>query len=88
MELYIPKFFTPNGDTYNDTWEIEYFRINPDATVEIFDRFGVRIISYRGHERGWDGTYRGNPVKSDSYWYVITFDDGSAPKTGYVTVVR
>jgi len=88
MELYIPKFFTPNGDTYNDTWEIEYFRINPDVTIEIFDRFGIKITSYRGSDRGWDGTYRGNPVKADSYWYVITFDDGSKPETGSVTVVR
>ncbi len=88
MELHIPKFFTPNGDAYNDTWEIEYFRINPGATIEIFDRFGVRITSYRGHEPGWDGTFRGSPAKSDSYWYVIVFDDGSKTETGYVTIVR
>ncbi|MBN1415172.1 MAG: T9SS type B sorting domain-containing protein [Bacteroidales bacterium] len=88
MELYIPKFFTPNGDTYNDRWEIEYFRINPEATIEIFDRFGILITTYRGSDPGWDGTYRGSPVKSDSYWYVISFDDGSPRVTGYVTVVR
>jgi gliding motility-associated-like protein len=88
MELTIPNFFTPNGDGFNDRWEIDYFRINPAATVEIFDRNGVKIISYRGNEPGWDGTSRGNPVKADSYWYVISFDDGSAPKKGYVSVVR
>ncbi|MBN2273867.1 MAG: T9SS type B sorting domain-containing protein [Bacteroidales bacterium] len=88
IELYIPEFFTPNGDTFNDTWEVEYFRINPNVTVEIFDRFGIKITSYRGSDTGWDGTYRGHPVKADSYWYVMTFDDGSKPLTGYVTVVR
>lgn len=88
MELYVPRFFTPNGDTYNDTWEIEYFRTNPGAKIEIYDRFGNRMISYRGIDRGWDGTYEGIPVRADSYWYVISFDDGSPTLTGYVTIVR
>jgi gliding motility-associated-like protein len=88
MELFIPEFFTPNGDSFNDRWEIEYFRTNPEATVEIFDRFGNKIITYRGDEPGWDGTYRGNPVKADSYWYVISFDDGSPTLKGSVSVVR
>lgn len=88
MELTVPKFFTPNGDTYNDRWEIEYFRTNPEATIEVFDRFGNKIITYRGNEPGWDGTYLGNPVKADSYWYVISFDDGSPLQRGYVSVVR
>jgi gliding motility-associated-like protein len=88
MELYVPNFFTPNGDTYNDRWEIEYFRTNPEATIEVFDRFGNKIITYRGNEPGWDGTYLGNPVKADSYWYVISFDDGSPGLKGYVSVVR
>jgi gliding motility-associated-like protein len=88
IELYIPKFFTPNGDTFNDRWEIEYFRTNPDATIEIFDKFGNRIISYRGSDPGWDGTSHGKSVKADSYWYVISFDDGSPSLKGYVSVVR
>ncbi len=88
MKLYIPEFFTPNGDGINDTWEIEYFRTNPEATIEIFDRFGNRLVKYRGNQNGWDGKYNGIPVKADSYWYVIAFDDGSPPLKGYVTVIR
>lgn len=88
IKLYIPEFFTPNGDGINDRWEIEYFRTNPGATIEIFDRFGNRLSKYRGDQNGWDGRYNGIPVKADSYWYVITFDDGTAPLRGYVTVIR
>ena len=88
MELHIPEFFTPNGDTYNDTWDIEYFRTNPRAKIDIYDRFGNRMISYRGNDPGWDGTFGGIHVRADSYWYVISFDDGSPTLTGYVTVVR
>ena len=88
VAFYIPKFFTPNGDGINDRWEIEYFQTNPGATIEIFDRFGKKLTSYRGDNTGWDGTYQGRKMKADSYWYVISFDDGSKPKTGYVAIVR
>ncbi len=88
VAFYIPKFFTPNGDGINDRWEIEYFQTNPGATIGIFDRFGKKLASYRGDNPGWDGTYQGKQMKADSYWYVISFDDGSKSKTGYVAIVR
>ena len=88
IAFYIPKFFTPNDDGVNDRWEIEYFQTNPEATIQIFDRFGKSISSYRGDDPGWDGTYQGKKMKADTYWYMITFDDGTKPKTGYVAIVR
>ena len=88
IAFYIPDFFTPNGDGINDRWEIVYFQTNPNATIEVFDRFGKKLITYRGNDPGWNGTYMGNKVKADTYWYVITFDDGSKPKTGYVAIIR
>lgn len=88
ISLDIPKFFTPNGDGFNDRWEITYFKIHPGATIIIYDRYGKQITSYQGEEDGWDGTYLGKPVKADSYWYVITFKNNSKPLTGYVSVVR
>lgn len=88
ISINIPKFFTPNSDGFNDRWEIDYFRIHPGASIDIYDRNGKKITSYRGEAEGWDGTYLGKPVKADSYWYVITFEDNSKPLTGYVSVVR
>lgn len=38
--LMYPKFFTPNGDGYNDTWAIKYSHIEPNLKVDIFDRYG------------------------------------------------
>ena len=84
----IPEFFSPNGDGINDTWEVPYFRTHPGATIEIYDRFGRKIIQYRGRDPGWDGTYRGEPAGAGTYWYVITFDDGSPGKKGHVTLIR
>src|SRR5690606_33187900 len=38
-----PKYFTPNNDGYNDTWNIWSLKNQPDAKIYIFDRFGKLI---------------------------------------------
>ena len=74
-----PKFFTPNGDGFNDTWKV--FGVNPvfykNSRMFIFDRFGKVIKEITaGNDEGWDGTYKGEPLPSDDYWYVLNVDDG------------
>ena len=51
--LNYPKFFTPNGDTYNDTWNIESLIDIPNSGIYIFDRYGkfIKQISPKG--KGW-----------------------------------
>ncbi len=84
----IPNFFTPNSDGANDTWEIEYLYNVPDALIQVFDRFGNLIISYRAGDGAWDGNKNGEPVPEDTYWYVIKIDNETKPLKGSVTIVR
>lgn len=86
FEVYIPNFFTPNGDGYNDTWDIPFLWNTPDALIQVFDRFGNLVVSYRAGAGEWDGTSNGAPVKDDTYWYVITIDSKTKPLKGSVTV--
>lgn len=72
--LKIPNFFTPNGDGYNETWEITGLYHYPDAIVEVFDRFGKKLYISKGANFIWDGNYAGSALPSDTYWYVITLD--------------
>lgn len=74
-----PKFFTPNGDGVNDTWKI--LGVNSvfykDSRMIIFDRFGKVLKEITGrNDEGWDGTYNGQPLPSDDYWFVFNVDDG------------
>lgn len=74
-----PKFFTPNGDSYNDTWRITGINpiFYPRSNVQIFDRYGKFIMEIPGgSDIGWDGTYNGQPLPADDYWYVLRVDDG------------
>lgn len=73
-----PRFFTPNGDGYNDTWKIagisQYF--SPSTVTTVFDRYGKLIRKIFALDEGWDGTLNGTPLPADDYWYVIKLEDG------------
>lgn len=87
--LGIPAFFTPNGDGYNDTWNVKGISAfsEPGLTVMIFDRYGKLLKQIAGLGEGWDGTYNGRNLPSDDYWFVINFEDGTITK-GHFTLKR
>ncbi|MFH6999867.1 T9SS type B sorting domain-containing protein [Flavobacterium sp. FlaQc-57] len=87
--LGIPKFFTPNNDGYNDYWNIKGASdtFNSTAKILIFDRYGKLIQQIISSTNGWDGTYAGNPMPADDYWYTIKLDDGREAK-GHFSLKR
>ena len=87
--LKIPDFFTPNGDGINDFWQIENIRKtqNDIQYVNIFDRYGKLITQIFPSQIGWDGTYNGNPLPSQDYWFNIVLLSGK-PLSGHFTLKR
>jgi len=69
--LAYPKFFTPNGDGYNERWNIKFSEFEPDMKITIFDRYGKLISSFKGGAMGWDGTLNGKQLPSSDYWFTI-----------------
>ncbi len=84
-----PKFFTPNGDGHNDTWNIRgvSHQFNKNSNIYIFDRYGKLLKQLSTVGSGWDGTYNGKPMPADDYWYTIYFEDGRTVK-GHFTLKR
>jgi gliding motility-associated-like protein len=78
-----PNFFTPNGDGYNDTWNINNLR-NSDAVIVIYDRYGKIIKEITGNSRGWDGTFKGNPLPATDYWFKVIYPEFD----GKTTVIK
>lgn len=70
----IPKYFTPNGDGVNETWYIKNLvrRGLGQSTITIFNRYGKVITQFSGSDFGWDGTYNGQLLFADDYWFTIT----------------
>ncbi|PWA07253.1 T9SS type B sorting domain-containing protein [Flavobacterium psychrotolerans] len=68
-----PKFFTPNGDGYNDTWNIYDLKEDMDATIYIFDRYGKLLSQIKPSGHGWDGSYNNQNMPSSDYWFTINY---------------
>jgi gliding motility-associated-like protein len=78
LVLNYPKFFTPNGDGYNDTWNITDLNGHQDARITIYDRYGKILKEIRPTGQGWDGTYNGKQLLSDDYWFAVSYTDENA----------
>jgi gliding motility-associated-like protein len=86
LQFSIPNFFTPNNDGINDYWQV----LDIDNTIkmiQIFDRYGKILKQFSLSTSGWDGTYNGNFMPNDDYWYVITFKTGKKTK-GHFSLIR
>ena len=79
----IPKFFTPNGDGYNDLWNISYLNPSLNLKVSIFDRYGKLLNQFNPKNRGWDGNYNGHTLPATDYWFLIEFENGRTVKSHF-----
>lgn len=82
-----PRFFTPNGDGYNDDWQIKNLDLFPQATIIIFDRYGKLIKELNAINPSWNGTYIGNDLAADDYWFSLNFGNGKIIK-GHFSLKR
>lgn len=70
-----PKYFTPNGDGVHDNWNIKDLNNQASAVISIYDRYGKLIQQIKPSGNGWDGTYNGNMMPSDDYWFSVNYTD-------------
>ncbi len=88
-----PKFFTPNNDGYNDTWNVlgvseAFFH---SATVYIFNRFGKLVTEIDLKSNGWNGTFNGNYLPASDYWFSVELVDlkgNIRVKKGHFSLIR
>ncbi|WP_300025642.1 T9SS type B sorting domain-containing protein [uncultured Maribacter sp.] len=69
-----PKFFTPNGDNINDTWNILGIETLIDPAVFIFDRYG-KLLKQLGPTDAWDGNFNGQQMPSTDYWFRFEYGE-------------
>jgi gliding motility-associated-like protein len=80
--------FSPNGDGINDTWIINNIEIYLNASVEIFNRYGVRVYFSKGFYKPFDGNYKDIPLPVGTYYYIINPNNGRKIVTGSLTLIR
>lgn len=72
--LYFPNAFTPNGDNLNELFPYQVDVKQPAYYIVIYSRWGQKIFDSRTAETdNWDGTYKGQPVPSETYIYYVNY---------------
>ena len=84
--LNAPKYFTPNGDGFHDTWYIKYSETEETLDIKIYDRFG-KLLKTLDKNTSWNGSYNGRNMPTSDYWFVVTRADGKN-YTGHFTLKR
>ena len=87
-EPFVPNAFSPNGDGINDFWVIKYLEFYPDATIQIFNRYGQPVYLSTGYAQPWDGKFKGVDLPVGTYYYIINPRNGRNIIKGAVTIIR
>lgn len=77
--IYVPNAFTPNGDGFNDVFQIfGNLKAIEVFNVQIFNRIGEKVFESNDYNFNWDGTYKGVAQIPQVFVYQMkmTFVDG------------
>jgi gliding motility-associated-like protein len=99
--IIVPNVFTPNGDGFNDVFDIRTSDVGP-FKIEIYNRWGNVIFETVAPEVSWDGMTRaGVAAPAGTYYFVISkaeMNSGNAidneqpnfnyRETGWVQLIR
>ena len=81
--------FTPNGDAYNDVWNIDNMELYPNAEVQIFNQWGNLIHNQSGVYESWDGSSNGKQLPAEVYYWIINLNEPDREVLkGIITIVR
>ena len=86
-EMLIPNFFSPDADGHNDTWSFSISDKVANPVLELYDRWGNKLMEFKSNQIEWDGTINGKEADIGTYRYVL-MDANTFVKNGFVTLVR
>lgn len=88
--VFVPNSFTPNDDGINDVFYVYGFGIK-ECKLSVYDKWGELLFSSESQSKGWDGTYKGEICKLDTYVYHLEYTPyrgTQGSKTGHVNIIR
>ncbi|MEN8138025.1 MAG: gliding motility-associated C-terminal domain-containing protein [Bacteroidota bacterium] len=83
----IPNVITPNGDGYNDVFEVPCLSKYENNHMRIYDRWGQTVFETDNYQNNWNGTNQNGDLLTGTYYYEFT-SSNQPTKSGYVVVVR
>jgi gliding motility-associated-like protein len=74
-QIFVPSGFTPNGDGKNEILRPVTVGITRINYFTIFNRWGQRIFTTAELNKGWDGTFNGEPQPAGTYVFQVEGTD-------------
>lgn len=68
--ILVPDAFTPNGDAYNERFEVKAYFVK-EFSMSIFSRWGEVIYHTKDIAEGWDGNFKTGEAPGGYYLYKI-----------------
>ncbi|MCV9928548.1 gliding motility-associated C-terminal domain-containing protein [Flavobacterium sp. LS1R49] len=98
LDVIVYNAISPNGDGINDTFLIKGINQFPDNTVEIYNRWGVRVyeaksynesdVMFTGYSDGRVTVNKGEKLPTGTYFYILKYNNGEKgiEKAGYLYI--
>ncbi|HYG18528.1 MAG TPA: tandem-95 repeat protein, partial [Ohtaekwangia sp.] len=91
--LDIPNAFTPGGNDVNELWKVTDpdgtgFEQYSSATIQVYTKRGTLVYEATGLDKGWDGTFNGEILPADTYYYIIDLKYNKIVYKGVVLILR
>jgi gliding motility-associated-like protein len=92
--LFIPTGFSPNGDGINDYFVISHLSKYPNATVQVFNRWGSLVYKKEHYDNTFNGfsnvnlTALGAELPNGTYYVIFDPNNGEKSHVGYVIIRR
>jgi gliding motility-associated-like protein len=89
--FYVPTAFSPNGDGRNEVLRPIALGMKSVKYFRVFSRAGLLLFSTTEKNKGWDGTYKGNPQDPGTYVWAaegVTYQGAAIVRKGTAVLVR
>ena len=82
----MPQVITPNGDTKNDVWQIQFKNgVEPSQyRMQLYNEAGANVLDMSPVRSDWNGETLPDAV----YWYILTDLEGTLIEAGGLTIRR
>jgi gliding motility-associated-like protein len=88
--IFIPNGFSPDGDDYNQYWEVSDISQYPNNELLIFNRWGNKVYEAKPYQNEWQGqNLKGEDLPDGTYYYILKLNDEQGTVyTGFVVINR
>lgn len=83
-DVFVPNVFTPQGDIYNQFFEITNIELYKNCRLTIVDRWGKVVYQATGYKSNWDG----EGVVTGVYYYELDLRRRNRVLRGTISILR